>query len=329
MFRGLLIEKTTDGAQRVALTDIDERQLPPGDVAIRVSHSSINYKDALAITGKAPVVRAFPIVPGIDLAGVVEHSTAADIATGTSVLVTGCGLGETTWGGLAQKARVAAGSVIAIPAPLSAREVMAIGTAGFTAMLSVMALERHGLLPAHGPVLVTGASGGVGSFSVSLLARLGYRVIASTGRPAEAQYLKSLGASEIIERAELAVPGRALGKERWAGAIDSVGSHTLVNACACTQRGGAVAACGLAQGMDFPGTVAPFILRGVSLFGIDSNFPPRPERERAWQRLASLAEPTWFHEVARDITLDQVIARADDVIAGRVRGRLVVDVAGS
>lgn len=329
MFRGLLIEKTTDGAQRVALTDIDERQLPPGDVAIRVSHGSINYKDALAITGKAPVVRAFPIVPGIDLAGVVEHSTAPDIAIGTSVLVTGCGIGETTWGGLAQKACVAAESVIAIPAPLSAREVMAIGTAGFTAMLSVMALERHGLVPARGPVLVTGASGGVGSFAVGLLARLGYRVIASTGRPAEAPYLERLGASQIIERAELASPGRALGKERWAGAIDSVGSHTLVNACACTQRGGAVAACGLAQGMDFPGTVAPFILRGVSLLGIDSNFPPRPERERAWQRLASLCDPVWFREVARDITLDQVIARAGDVIAGRVRGRLVVDVAGS
>ncbi len=324
MFRGILIEKTADGAERVGLRELDEQQLPPGEVSIRISHSGINYKDALAITGKSPVVRAFPMVPGIDLAGTVEHSEHPELAVGQGVLVTGSGIGETRWGGLAQKARVPGQAVIALPSGLSAREAMVIGTAGFTAMLSVIALERHGVLPERGPVLVTGASGGVGSLSVSLLARLGYRVIASTGRPEEGAYLKQLGASEILERKELAEPGRALGKERWAGAIDSVGSHTLANACACTQRGGAVAACGLAQGMDFPATVAPFILRGVSLLGIDSNFPTRPARVRAWQRLTELAVPAWFSEVARDIPLEEAIARAPDVLAGKVRGRLVV-----
>lgn len=327
MFRGILIEKAADGVERVGLQELDEQRLPPGEVTIRVSHSSINYKDALAITGKSPVVRAFPMVPGIDLAGLVERSEHPDFVVGQGVLVTGSGMGETSWGGLAQKARVPAEAVITLPAGLSAREAMVIGTAGFTAMLSVAALERHGVLPERGPVLVTGASGGVGSFSVSLLAQLGYRVIASTGRPAEAAYLKRLGADEILERQELAAPGRALGRERWAGAIDSVGSHTLVNACACTQRGGAVAACGLAQGMDFPATVAPFILRGVSLLGIDSNFPTRPARARAWQRLAELSAPAWFSEVGHDIPLEQAIPRAADVLAGKVRGRLVVAMA--
>lgn len=324
MFRGILIEKAADGGQLVRVAELDDAQLPAAEVSIRVSHSSINYKDALAITGKSPVVRAFPMVPGIDLAGTVEHSTHADFAVGDAVLVTGSGIGESSWGGLAQKARVAAEHVIALPRGLNARQAMAIGTAGFTAMLSVLALERHGVLPERGPVLVTGASGGVGSFAVSLLARLGYRVIASTGRIHEAAYLKQLGAREVIARQELSEPGRPLGKERWAGAIDSVGSHTLVNACACTQRGGAVAACGLAQGMDFPATVAPFILRGVSLLGIDSNFPPRPERTAAWQRLAELADPLWFTEVASDISLAEAIPRAADVLAGKVRGRLVV-----
>lgn len=328
MFRGILIEKAADGPQRATVTELDEQQLPPGEVTIRVSHSGINYKDALAITGRAPVVRAFPMVPGIDLAGVVEHSEHPDFAPGAGVLVTGAGIGETTWGGLAQKARVAAEAVIGLPDGLSARQAMVIGTAGFTAMLSVAALEQHGVVPERGPVLVTGASGGVGSLAVSLLAKLGYRVIASTGRPAEAAYLKRLGASEILERQELAQPGRPLGKERWAGAIDSVGSHTLVNACAGTQRGGAVTACGLAQGMDFPATVAPFILRGVSLLGIDSNFPARPARVSAWQRLAALADPAWFSEVGSEIPLAQAIPRAADVLAGQVRGRLVVAIDG-
>ncbi len=326
MFRAILIEKDDTG-QHVSATSLDDSRLPEGDVTVRVTHSSINYKDALAITGKSPVVRAFPMVPGIDLAGTVQASSSPDFVPGDAVIGNGFGLGEKIWGGLAELARVPAGSLVARPPSFSARDAMAIGTGGYTAMLSVLALERHGLRPASGPVLVTGASGGVGSFSVSLLARLGYRVIASTGRLAETEYLKRLGAAEVIDRGELSEPGRPLGKERWAGAIDSVGSHTLANACASTQHGGAVAACGLAQGMDFPATVAPFILRGVSLLGIDSNWRPRAERALAWQRLAELADPLWFADVARDITLDQAIPLASELLAGKVRGRLVVSVA--
>jgi acrylyl-CoA reductase (NADPH) len=323
MFRGILIEKE-DAGQRARLASLDEAQLPDGDVVVRVSHSSINYKDALAITGKSPVVRSFPMVPGIDLAGTVESSSLAEFRVGDAVLLTGGGIGELRWGGLAEKARVTGDALLPLPTGLSARDAMAIGTAGFTAMLSVAALERHGLRPEAGPVLVTGASGGVGSFAVSLLARLGYRVLASTGRAAEADYLKRLGATEILDRVELSEPGRPLGKERWAGAIDSVGSHTLANVCAGTMRGGAVAACGLAQGMEFPATVAPFILRGVSLLGIDSNFPPRAERLRAWQRLAKLADPLWFTQVARDIDLAAAIPAASELLSGKIRGRLVV-----
>jgi acrylyl-CoA reductase (NADPH) len=326
MFRGIFIEKSADAGQSVSVRELDDESLPAGNVTVRVSHSSINYKDALAITGKSPVVRSFPMVPGIDLAGSVEASAHPDFRVGDAVLVTGCGIGETSWGGLAQRARVQGDWVVPLPSSLSTRQAMAIGTAGFTAMLSVLALERHGVSPERGAVLVTGASGGVGSIAVSLLGRLGYSVIASTGRLEETEYLKRLGASEVIDRAELSAPGRPLGKERWAGAIDSVGSHTLANACACTARGGAVAACGLAQGMDFPATVAPFILRGVSLFGIDSNFPARAERLAAWQRLAALADPACFSEVARDIGLDEAIAQAAPLLAGKVRGRLVVDV---
>jgi acrylyl-CoA reductase (NADPH) len=326
MFRAILVEKDAAG-QRVGVTSLDEGRLPEGQVTVRVSHSSINYKDALAITGKSPVVRAFPMVPGIDLAGTVEASTASELRPGDPVIGNGFGLGETIWGGLAELARVPADALVVRPPSFSARDAMAIGTGGYTAMLSILALERHGLKPASGPVLVTGASGGVGSFSVSLLARLGYRVIASTGRLHETEYLKRLGASEVIDRKELSGPGRPLGKERWAGAIDSVGSHTLANACASTQHGGAVAACGLAQGMDFPATVAPFILRGVSLLGIDSNWRPRAERTLAWQRLAELADPAWFSDVAHDITLEQAIPLSSELIAGKVRGRLVVDIA--
>jgi acrylyl-CoA reductase (NADPH) len=257
----------------------------------------------------------------------VESSTDPEFRPGDHVIGNGFGIGETTWGGLAEKARVMGEGLVPRPAAFSARDAMAIGTGGFTAMLSVMALERHGVRPQSGAVLVTGASGGVGSFSVSLLARLGYRVIASTGRLAEAEYLKRLGASEILDRSELSQPGKPLGKERWAGAIDSVGSHTLANACAGTQRGGAVAACGLAQGMDFPATVAPFILRGVSLYGIDSNWRPRAERMQAWQRLAELSNPLWFEAIAGDISLTEAIPRATELLAGKVRGRLVVDLA--
>lgn len=326
MFRGILVDKDVNGSQHVALTELDEARLPPGDVTVRISHSTINFKDALAITGRSPVVRAFPLVPGIDFAGTVEHSAHADFRVGDQVIGGGAGIGESAWGGLAQKARVHADGLVSLPSGLSARDAMAIGTAGFTAMLCVTALEQHNVVPDKGPVLVTGASGGVGSFSVSLLARLGYKVIASTGRLAESDYLKALGATELIDRSELASPGKPLGKERWAGAIDSVGSHTLANACACTMRGGSVAACGLAQGMDFPATVAPFILRGVNLLGVDTPGKSRAERTATWQRLASLADARWFTDVAQDIALGAAIARADDVLAGKVRGRLVVNV---
>jgi acrylyl-CoA reductase (NADPH) len=305
---------------------LSDTQLPVAQVTVRVSHSTINFKDAVAITGESPVVRAFPMVPGIDLAGVVEASSHPDFRVGDAVIGNGFGIGEKTWGGLAELACIPADGVVPLPPSLSPRDAMAIGTGGFTAMLSILALERHGLTPARGPVLVTGANGGVGSFAVSLLAQLGYRVIASTGRIEEGEYLKALGANEILPRKELAEPGRPLGKERWAGVIDSVGSHTLANACAGTQHDGAVAACGLAQGMDFPATVAPFILRGVSLLGIDSALRPRAERVHAWQRLVELAKPAWFNDIARDIALGDVISHATQLLRGKVRGRLVVDV---
>jgi acrylyl-CoA reductase (NADPH) len=325
MFRGILIEKNDEGDQQRAVKELDEARLPVGDVTVRVSHSTLNYKDALAITGKGAVARAFPLVPGIDFAGVVVASNHELFQAGDQVIGNGFGIGEKTWGGLAQLARVKAEGVIPLPSGLSPRNAMAIGTGGFTAMLSILALERQGLTPERGAVLVTGASGGVGSFSVSLLARLGYRVIASTGRLEESDYLRALGASEILDRKQLSVPGRPLGTERWAGVIDSVGSHTLANACACTMHGGVVTACGLAQGMDFPATVAPFILRGVSLLGIDSALQPRAERVLAWQRLVALAEPSWFSEVARDISLDDAIPRAYELLAGKIRGRVVVE----
>jgi acrylyl-CoA reductase (NADPH) len=326
MFRGILIEKEPGADQHVQLTEIDEARLPEGEVTVRVSHSTVNFKDALAITGKSPVVRAFPMVPGIDFSAIVEHSSHSDFRAGDEVIGNGYGIGEKTWGGLAQKARVRPEGLVLLPSGLSARNAMAIGTGGFTAMLSIMALERHGVTPEKGPILVTGANGGVGSFSVSLLARLGYRVLASTGRREESAYLKRLGATEVLDRAELSVPGPPLAKERWAGVIDSVGSHTLANACAGTQRGGAVTACGLAQGMDFPATVAPFILRGVALFGIDSSVRPRAERSVAWQRLSALADASWFDEIAHDISLAEVIPLASELLAGRIRGRVVVDV---
>jgi acrylyl-CoA reductase (NADPH) len=324
MFRGILIEKDDSGQQRRAVRDLDEAQLPSGDVTVRISHSSLNYKDALAITGQGAVARAFPLVPGIDFAGVVEASSDASFQVGDRVIGNGFGIGEKVWGGLAQLARVPAEGVVPLPSGLSPRNAMAIGTGGFTAMLAIMALERHGLRPESGPVLVTGANGGVGSFSVALLARLGFRVVASTGRLHESDYLRKLGATEIIDRRELALPARPLGKERWAGAIDSVGSHTLANACAGTMHDGAVAACGLAQGMDFPATVAPFILRGVSLLGIDSALRSRSERMLAWRRLVALSDFSWFRDVAHDITLDDAIPQSYELLAGNIRGRVVV-----
>ncbi|MDN3556198.1 acrylyl-CoA reductase (NADPH) [Halomonas maura] len=324
MFKAILIDKH-DAGQQVALEMLDEARLPDGDVTVRVDCSTLNYKDALAITGKGPVVRQFPMVPGIDLAGTVESSTADAYRPGDAVLLNGWGVGETHWGGLAEKARLDSRWLIPHPAAFTARQSMAIGTAGYTAMLSVMALEKQGVTPEQGEVLVTGANGGVGSYAIALLARLGYRVMASTGRLEEADYLKGLGAEQVIDRAELSEPGRPLAKERWAAAIDSVGSHTLANVLAGTRHGGAVAACGLAQGMDLPATVAPFILRGVTLVGIDSVMRPYADRVEAWRRLGELLAPGQLDAITRTISLEEAIDTAGELLAGRVRGRVVVD----
>ncbi|WP_108444707.1 MDR family oxidoreductase [Halomonas denitrificans] len=326
MFKAILIDNNDDG-QRVAVETLDEARLPEGDVTVRVDCSTLNYKDALAITGKGPVVRQFPMVPGIDLAGTVEHSTADAYQAGDAVLLNGWGVGEKHWGGLAEKARLDSRWLIPQPAAFTAHQAMAIGTAGYTAMLSVMALERQGVTPEQGEVLVTGANGGVGSYAIALLARLGYRVVASTGRLEEADYLKGLGAESVIDRAELSEPGRPLAKERWAGAVDSVGSHTLANVLASTRYGGAVAACGLAQGMDLPASVAPFILRGVTLCGIDSVMRPYADRVEAWRRLGELLAPEQLDAITRTIGLDEAIDTASELLAGRVRGRVVVDMA--
>lgn len=325
MFKGILIEKGEAG-YRTTLTDLDEGRLPEGDVTVRVSHSTLNYKDALAITGKGPVVRTFPMVPGIDLAGTVEHSTHPDYAAGDAVILNGWGVGETHWGGLAQKARLNGNWLVPLPAPFMPQQAMAIGTAGYTAMLCVLALERHGVTPAHGEILVTGAAGGVGSVATALLTRLGYSVVAVSGRPAETDYLKRLGAVEVLDRATFATPGKPLGKERWAGAVDVVGSHTLANVCASTRYRGVVTACGLAGGMDFPATVAPFILRGVTLVGIDSVMCPRPERLEAWRRLGSDLDVAKLVAISREVGLTDVIPLASKLLTGEVRGRVVVDV---
>ncbi|WP_342246797.1 acrylyl-CoA reductase (NADPH) [Pseudomonas sp. OTU5201] len=325
MFNAILIEKD-DAGYRARNTQLDDAQLPEGDVTVRVAYSTLNYKDGLAITGKSPVVRQFPMVPGIDLAGTVESSSHPDYQVGDAVLLNGWGVGETHWGGLAQKARLKGDWLIPLPSAFTPRQAMAIGTAGYTAMLCLLALERHGLKPGQGDVLVTGANGGVGSFAIALLARLGYRVVAATGRTHEVDYLKGLGAAEIIDRAELSEPGRPLGKERWVAAIDSVGSHTLANVCAGLRADGAVAACGLAQGMDFPSSVAPFILRGVSLLGINSVTRPRAERIEAWDRLARDLDLAQLDAITREIGLGDAIAVAGDLLAGKVRGRVVVNV---
>ncbi len=325
MFNAILIEKDSKG-YRAQLTALADEQLPEGNVTVQVDYSTLNYKDALAITGKGPIVREFPMVPGIDLAGSVVHSQHMAFKVGDKVVLNGWGVGEKHWGGLAQKARLNADWLIPLPAKFSNRQAMIIGTAGYTAMLSIIALERNGVKPEQGAILVTGANGGVGSFAVSLLARLGYRVIAATGRSAEADYLKALGASEIIDRATLAEPGRPLEKERWCGAIDSVGSHTLANVCAGTHSGGTVAACGLAQGMDFPATVAPFILRGVTLAGINSVTRPKVDRIEAWSRLAELLDAEHLERIGHEISLTQAIPTASALIAGQVRGRVIVDV---
>jgi acrylyl-CoA reductase (NADPH) len=324
MFNGILIDKD-DSGYRVQLTAIDEAQLPAGDVTVRVSHSTLNYKDALAITNKGPIVRKFPMVPGVDLAGTVQASSDPDFKPGDQVLLNGWGVGEGHWGGLAQLARLEGKWLIPLPDAFTASQAMAIGTAGYTAMLAVMALERNGLTPDKGEVLVTGANGGVGSFSIAILAKLGYRVVASTGRLEESGYLKQLGATEIIDRATLSEPGRPLAKERWAGAIDSVGSHTLANICASTRYRGTVAACGLAQGMDFPASVAPFILRGVTLAGIDSVMRPRQDRIDAWARLVTDLDQDKLALITHEIGLSEVIETAQRLMDGAVRGRVVVD----
>ena len=281
MFRGILIEKDESG-YRATVKDMDEAGLPDGNVTVRVSHSTLNYKDGLAITGKGPVVRKFPMIPGIDLVGVVEESTHPEHKVGDSVLLNGWGVGEGHWGGLAQKARLNGDWLIPLPASFSPAQAMAIGTAGYTAMLCVLALEKHGVKPTDGEILVTGAAGGVGSVATAVLAKLGYAVVAATGRTQDEEYLKSLGATEVLDRALFSAPGKPFGKERWAGAVDVVGSHVLANVCATTKYRGVVAACGLAAGMDFPATVAPFILRGVTLAGIDSVMCPRADRLLAW-----------------------------------------------
>ncbi|RMQ47614.1 Zinc-containing alcohol dehydrogenase super protein [Pseudomonas cichorii] len=325
MFKGILINKDEQG-YRADLADIDEAALPPDDVTVRVSSSTLNYKDALAITGASPVVRSFPMVPGIDLAGTVEASDTPEFKVGDQVLLNGWGVGEAHWGGLAEKARLKSQWLIPLPEAFTPAQAMAIGTAGYTAMLAVIALQKHGLTPDSGDVLVTGANGGVGSFAVAILARLGYRVVASTGRPAESAYLQQLGAAQVIDRASLSEPGRPLAREQWVAAIDSVGSHTLANVCAGIRYRGIVAACGLAQGMEFPGSVAPFILRGVTLAGIDSVNRPRADRLEAWTRLATDLDPELLPLISREIGLSEVIDIAPQLIAGQVRGRLVVDI---
>lgn len=325
MFKGILINKDEQG-YHAALQDIDDNVLPQGDVTVKVLYSTLNYKDGLAITGKAPVVRSFPMIPGIDLVGVVEQSESSQFKVGDRVIQNGFGAGENHCGGLAQKARLKSEWLIPLPNAFTPKQSMIIGTAGYTAMLCVIALEKNGVTPDKGEILVTGANGGVGSFAISILAKLGYTVVASTGRMEEVNYLQSLGATEVIHRDTLSNPGKPMAKERWAGVVDSVGSHTLVNACASTQYGGTVAACGLAQGMDLPGSVAPFILRGITLAGIDSVMRPITDRKEAWKRLGEILKPSVFDSIAEEIKLDTVVATASQLLAGEVRGRIVVDV---
>lgn len=325
MFKAIMIEKDEAG-YRAALKEIDEQQLPEGNVTVRVTHSTLNYKDALAITGKGPVVRKFPMVPGIDLVGIVEESHHPEYAAGDWVLLNGWGVGEVHWGGLAQKARLNGDWLVPLPAEFLPQHAMAIGTAGYTAMLCVMALERHGVEPSDGEILVTGAAGGVGSVAVAVLAKLGYSVVAVTGRPQDGEYLKHLGAAEVLERSQFSSPGKPLGKERWAGAVDVVGSHVLANVCATTKYRGVVTACGLAAGMDFPATVAPFILRGVTLVGIDSVMCPRADRLLAWQRLGTDLDIGKLGEISREVGLGDAIPLANSLLNGQIRGRVVVDV---
>lgn len=325
MFKALLLEKNEAGFS-ARVQPVDDALLPAGDVLVQVACSTLNYKDGLAITNRGPVVRQWPMVAGIDGAGTVLESTHPAWKPGDAFVHNGWGVGETHWGCLAERARLKGDWLVKLPAAFNARQAMAIGTAGYTAMLCVMALERHGLKPGDGDVLVTGATGGVGSVATALLAKLGYRVTGATGKAAEADYLKGLGAAAVIDRAELSAPGKPLQRERWAGVVDAVGSHTLVNACAQTRYGGVVAACGMAQGIDLPGTVMPFILRGVTLAGVDSVMAPLALRQQAWDSLAKALDPKLLDRMTQDITLDDAIEHAQALMEGKVRGRLVVHI---
>lgn len=325
MFKAILIEGSRSD-QKVSIASVNSTQLPEGDVNVDVAFSTINYKDALAITGKAPIAKHYPMIPGIDFSGTVTNSSHADFKVGDKVILNGWGVGEKHWGGLAEKARVSGDWLVPLPSAFTTKQAMAIGTAGYTAMLCVMALEKHGLKPEDGEILVTGAAGGVGSVAVALLAKLGFSVTAVTGRPEEAVFLKSLGASTIMDRAELSEPGKPLARETWAGAIDVAGSHVLANVCAGMKYQGAVAACGLAAGMDFPSSVAPFILRGVTLYGIDSVMAPKSKRLEAWQRLAEVLDISLLDSLTREVAFDDVINAAGQLMEGKVRGRIVVPI---
>lgn len=324
-FKAIRIDKAEKGTT-AALVAFDEAELMEGDVTVRVEWSTLNYKDGLAVTGKGPVVRRFPMIAGIDFAGTVEHSSHPRWKAGDKVVCNGWGLGETHLGSYAEKARVKGDWLVRLPDGMSARDAMAIGTAGYTAMLAVLALEKHGLAPAHGPVVVTGAAGGVGSVAIAILSKLGYHVMASTGRMSEADYLRGLGAAEVIDRNELSGPAKPLAKERWAGGVDSAGSTTLANLLAMTRYRGAIAACGLAAGMDLPTSVAPFILRGVCLLGIDSVMCPIDLREVAWKRLSSDLDRSKLSEITHEISLSDVIDVGARILAGQVRGRIVVKI---
>ncbi|MBZ9809679.1 oxidoreductase [Mesorhizobium sp. BR1-1-9] len=324
-FKAILVSRDADKKQSVAVTDLTEADLMDGDVTVAVEATTVNYKDGLAISGKAPVIRRWPLVPGIDFAGTVLSSSHPDWRKGDKVILNGWGVGETHFGAYAGRARVNGDWLVPLPDGISAHDAMAVGTAGYTAMLCVMALERHGIMPDRGPVVVTGAAGGVGSVAVSILSSLGYHVIASTGRNAESPYLIDLGAAEVISRDELSQPTKPLAKERWAGGIDSVGSHTLANVLSMTSYGGAVAACGLAGGMDLPSSVAPFILRGVSLLGIDSVMAPKPVRLEAWRRIGTDLDLRKLASLSKTIGFDDIIGAARDIVNGKIRGRVVVD----
>lgn len=325
MFNALQLNKS-DAGFSAALVSLDDAQLPAGDVLAQVEYSTLNYKDGLAITNKGPVVRSWPMVAGIDGAGTVLESSHAAWKAGDKFIHNGWGLGETRWGLMAGRASLQGDWLVKLPAVFSTRQAMAIGTAGYTAMLCVLALEKHGLQPGDGEVLVTGATGGVGSVAVALLGKLGYQVVAATGKASEESYLKQLGAGAVMDRAELAAPGKPLQKERWAAVVDAVGSHTLANACAQTRYGGVVAACGLAQGADFPATVMPFILRGVTLAGIDSVMAPLTRRQQAWDRLATDLDPARLDAIVEEVPLSRVAEKAVDLMAGKVRGRIVVKI---